>query len=55
MRILLATPLLALASGVHAHPGHGISEPWHWHASDTWGFLLVAALAALAIWLSRGE
>ena len=26
----------------------------HWHATDTWGFVVVAALAALAIWMSRG-
>ncbi|MEJ5989888.1 hypothetical protein WG902_07815 [Ramlibacter sp. PS3R-8] len=48
------TALLLLASGaVHAHPGHGIPQEWHWHASDTLGFVVVAALAALAIWLSR--
>jgi hypothetical protein len=36
-----------------AHGGHGAAE-WHWHASDTFGFVLVAALAAAAIWFSRG-
>lgn len=53
MRFLIALFAL-LATTVHAHPGHGIAEDWHWHASDTFGFLLVAALAALAIWLSGG-
>ena len=58
MRLLptaLAAPLLTLAASVHAHPGHGASEPWHWHATDTSGFLMVAVLAGLAIWLSRGD
>ena len=47
-----ATALLAGAAA--AHEGHGLAGA-HWHASDTWGFIVVAALAALAIWLSRGK
>lgn len=50
---------LALASCIatpaFAHPGHGAAHEWHWHATDTSGFLMVALLAGLAIWLSRGE
>jgi hypothetical protein len=38
-----------------AHPGHGAVTEWHWHASDTSGFLMVAVLAGLALWLSRGD
>ena len=37
-----------------AHPGHG-AAPMHWHATDTAGFLFVAVLAGLAIWISRGD
>lgn len=58
MRLLptaLAASLSALAGGAHAHAGHGAAQPWHWHATDTSGFLMVAVLAGLAIWLSRGE
>jgi len=58
MRLLpsaLAASLFALATSVHAHPGHGAATEWHWHVSDTSGFLMVAVLAGLAIWLSRGE
>ncbi|MBL0946085.1 MAG: hypothetical protein IBJ04_17340 [Hydrogenophaga sp.] len=43
----LATPGLALA-----HDGHGLSGT-HWHASDAWGFVLIAALVGLAWWSSR--
>ena len=55
MRLWTAAPLLAVAAAAHAHPGHVQVADWHWHASDTWGFLLVAALAAVALWLSRGD
>ena len=44
----------AAATSAQAHVGHGAAE-FHWHASDTWGFLMVAALAVAAIWFSRGE
>ena len=43
----LAVPGLAFA-----HEGHGLFGA-HWHASDAWGFLIVAALAAAAWWASR--
>ena len=58
MRLLpaaLAAFLSMLAAGAHAHAGHGAVQEWHWHATDTSGFLMVALLAGLAIWLSRGE
>ena len=58
MRLLpsaLAASLLALAGSAHAHAGHGAAQDWHWHASDTSGFLTLAVLAGLALWLSRGE
>jgi hypothetical protein len=51
----IATLLLTLASSAQAHPGHGATEAWHWHASDTSGFLMVALLAGLAIWFSRED
>ena len=54
MTLLRSLPglLLFATSAVHAHPGHGAVQEWHWHASDTAGFLMVAVLAGLAIWLS---
>lgn len=45
----LAAPGLALA-----HEGHGLFGT-HWHASDAWGFAIVAALAAAAWWASRRQ
>jgi hypothetical protein len=58
MRLLpsaLLTILLAAAGSAHAHAGHGAVQEWHWHATDTAGFITVVVLAAIALWLSRGE
>ena len=41
---LLATPFL------HAHEGHGLAGSAHWHATDSWGFLMLGLLAVLARW-----
>jgi hypothetical protein len=46
--ITLLVPLIAAA-----HAGHGLASTSHWHASDTLGLLLVAALSAGAWWFSR--
>jgi len=50
-RTLITAPAL-LATGVFAHDGHGLAGT-HWHASDTLGFVVVAVLAVVAVWLSR--
>ena len=49
-----AGALLAAASAALAHEGHGIEGASHWHATDTFGLLLVTGAAALAWWFSRG-
>ena len=51
-----ATSVLATlwATAAQAHDGHGMDASGHWHASDTWGFVALAAIVALAIWSSRG-
>ena len=48
----LATSFAA-ALPAWAHDGHGLPGTSHWHASDTLGLLLVAALAAGAVAWSR--
>jgi hypothetical protein len=45
--------LLAVAGTAVAHEGHGLPGAVHWHASDTTGFLIVAAIAAAVLWLAR--
>ncbi len=44
---LVALPLSALA-----HDGHGALS-MHWHATDTWGFIVTLALVGAALWFSR--
>jgi len=58
MKATKMSKLLALAAtltplGASAHDGHGLPGSSHWHATDTLGLLLVAALAAGACWLNR--
>ena len=53
MKIFLLTTLALAAQGALAHDGHGLFGS-HWHATDAFGLLLVAGIAALVIWFSRG-
>ena len=58
MKFLSATKIIALISGltsataVFSHEGHGF-QGIHWHATDTLGCIAVAAMVAVAVWLSR--
>jgi hypothetical protein len=36
-----------------SHDGHGLTGN-HWHITDAWGFIGLAAAVAVAAWLSRG-
>ena len=40
------------ATAAFSHEGHGL-QGIHWHATDTLGFIAVAAMVAVAVWLSR--
>jgi hypothetical protein len=52
-RTLSASIAALLSAPAFAHEGHGLFGT-HWHASDAWGFLIVAVLAVAAWWASRG-
>ncbi|MEY4561563.1 MAG: hypothetical protein RLZZ618_840 [Pseudomonadota bacterium] len=52
-RLLSALALAALPALASAHGGHGAQGDVHWHATDTWGFVVTAALVAAALWFSR--
>ena len=41
-----ALTALAASAAAWAHEGHGM-EGSHWHATDIWGLLAIAAAAAL--------
>jgi hypothetical protein len=53
-RTLTAVALCTGTACAFAHDGHGLQSP-HWHATDSAGFIVVAVLATLAIWLSRDK
>ena len=46
MRPATALTLLAASATAWAHDGHSM-EGSHWHATDIWGLLAIAAAAAL--------
>ena len=48
--LAVAAALTALPA--FAHDGHGLFGS-HWHPTDTLGFVAVAGLIALAVWLSK--
>jgi hypothetical protein len=43
-----AVPTLAMA-----HDGHGMPSAMHFHASDAWGFAMLAAVAVAVFLLAR--
>lgn len=36
-----------------AHDGHGLKDS-HWHTSDVFGFVLLAAAIGISLWFGRG-
>jgi len=51
-KLIAACAGLIGTTAVFAHEGHGL-QGVHWHATDTLGFVVVAVMVAVAIWLSR--
>lgn len=50
LKISFALPLFTPTAW--AHDGHGLGSS-HWHATDTLGFVVVAALLAAAIYFGK--
>jgi hypothetical protein len=48
----VAAALALLPAVALAHDGHGKLGP-HWHESDVWAYVAVAAVAAGVAWLLR--
>lgn len=49
---LIAAAALLLPTWALAHDGHGPSGA-HWHATDAWGFVMLAAVFAAGVWWAR--
>ncbi len=54
IKLIAISAILNSADSAFSHDGHGL-KGIHWHATDVWGFVALAALVAAAIWLSRGD
>ena len=52
MAFTLSLALSQLASNAFAHDGHGLGGH-HWHATDALGFVVAAALVAVAVYFGK--
>ncbi|HEU5295270.1 MAG TPA: hypothetical protein VFU71_10805 [Burkholderiaceae bacterium] len=52
MKSLIALVGAGLSPLALAHDGHGLSGA-HWHATDTLGFVVLAAIVGVALWATR--
>ena len=48
----LSLALSLMASNAFAHDGHGLGSH-HWHATDALGFVVAAALVAVAFYFGK--
>lgn len=54
MKLLARIVPALFATRAFAHGGHGAAQ-WHWHATDSAGFVFLLVVAALALWMSRDQ
>jgi hypothetical protein len=43
----------AIGAAAFAHDGHGLGDSAHWHATDALGFVIAAALLAVAVYFGK--
>jgi hypothetical protein len=43
----------AIGTAALAHDGHGLGGSAHWHATDALGFVVAAALVAVAVYFAK--
>lgn len=53
IKLIAIQAIITLTTSVFAHDGHSI-EGSHWHASDTFGFLILAVAIGFTLWFGRG-
>ncbi len=52
LKSIAVLALSTATTAVFAHNGHGL-EGSHWHATDAGSFVVLGAIVAMAVWLSR--
>ena len=53
IKYIAITSIITTTTLIFAHDGHGF-EGSHWHASDVFGFGLLAAAIGISLWFGRG-
>ena len=53
-KLIAVSALSMWANAAFSHEGHGLGSAPHWHPTDAWGFVALAGMIAVAIWLTRG-
>jgi hypothetical protein len=53
IKLIAIQAIITPATSIFAHDGHGLQDS-HWHASDTFGFVILAAAIGLTLWFGRG-
>lgn len=53
IKYIAITSIITPTTLIFAHDGHGF-EGSHWHASDVFGFGLLAAAIGISLWFGRG-
>jgi hypothetical protein len=53
IKLIAIQAITTPATSIFAHDRHGL-EGSHWHASDTFGFVILAAAIGLTLWFGRG-
>jgi hypothetical protein len=53
MKKLVLMLTSTIGSATLAHDGHGLGGSTHWHATDALGFVIAAALVAVAVYFGK--
>jgi predicted alpha/beta hydrolase len=53
LKLVAIQAIITSSTAIFAHDGHSLSGS-HWHASDVFGFVILAAAIGVAFWFGRG-
>ena len=53
IKLIAIKAIITPTTGIFAHDGHSLHGS-HWHASDAFGFAILAAAIGLTLWFGRG-
>jgi hypothetical protein len=53
IKLIAVQAIITPARVIFAHDGHGL-EGSHWHASDVFGFGLLAIAIGISLWFGQG-